>query len=324
MWVEVLAIAPGCAYLTRGCPQPAGQIVTVFPSALLTDRGVVAVSGPDAEKLLQGLITNDVVGLQEGEAIFAGLLAPQGKVLFDFLLVRTGDGYLLDVAGDKAADLVKRLTLYRLRSKVDIVDRSAGLVVIAAWGDLAIDAASPSGIVGYSDPRLAELGRREFAKSAETPLHSGQSASEAAYHAHRIARGVPEGGRDYAYGDAFPHEALLDQLNGVSFSKGCYVGQEIVSRMQHRGTARKRIVQVMGDHPLPTTGADVVAGDIVIGTLGSASDREGLALVRLDRAAEFKAKGVALSAGGVRLELRKPAFATFELEPKPVATVSPT
>lgn len=298
--------------------------MTVFSNAQLTDRGVVSVIGPDAEKLLQGLVTNDVP-TEAGAAAFAGLLSPQGKIQFDFLIVCTVDGFLLDVARDRAADLVKRLALYRLRSRAEIADRSTDLVVTAAWGaDARTDAPLPSSVViGFSDPRLPELGSRHIANAAQTPVHSGQSASEAAYHAHRIALGVPEGGRDYAFGDTFPHEALFDQLRGVSFDKGCYVGQEIVSRMEHRGTARKRIVPVTGQSTLPDGGADIMAGDVAIGKLGSVAAANGLALVRLDRAADFKAKGVGLTAGGVAISLRRPAFATFPLEPEHVTVPSP-
>jgi folate-binding protein YgfZ len=283
--------------------------MTAPRQALLTDRGVVAVTGEDAEKLLQGLVTNNVAGLAPGCLVFAGLLSPQGKILSDFVMQRSGDGFLLDVAQDRAADLAKRLTLYRLRSKVDIEDRSQDFAVVAAWG------AEPDAGMGLRDPRLAALGTREIVEAGAAPAHGSHTDAEAAYHTHRIALGVPEGGRDYAYGDAFPHEALYDQLNGVSFDKGCYVGQEIVSRMEHRGTARKRIVMIEGAVELPDSGSDVKAGDVVIGILGSTAGRRGLALVRLDRAGEFIAKGIPLKAGDVAVTLHKPPFAAFSMEP---------
>ncbi len=291
------------------------------PFAILSDRGVVGVSGADAEKLLQGLITNDVPA-QSGHATYAGLLTPQGKIQFDFFVLRTDDGFLIDVARDKAADLAKRLTIYRLRSKADIADRSDALAVRAYWDD--VDPRAADGVHFYRDPRLPQMRWRAISPAEDTPVTTAQSAGEQAYHAHRIALGVPEGGRDYVFGDTFPHEALFDQLHGVSFTKGCYVGQEIVSRMQHRGTARKRIVPVTGEGDLPASGTDVTAGDVVIGTLGSTAGRDGLALVRLDRAAEFKAKGVSLTAGSVPIALRKPAFATFELEPARDAAAQPS
>lgn len=285
--------------------------MTVLTSSLLTDRGAVSVTGPDAAKLLQGLVTNDIAGAKAGAAVFAGLLSPQGKIQFDFFVVPQADGFLIDVARDKAADLAKRLTLYRLRSAVEIKLQDE-LIVGAIWGGEV-----PSEVATtFRDPRLPELGWRTLSQADASLDAAGLAKGEHAYHAHRIALGVPEGGRDYPWGDAFPHEALFDQLHGVSFTKGCYVGQEIVSRMQHRGTARKRIVKIEGETQLPVTAAPITAGDVEIGTLGSTNDCAGLALVRLDRAAEFKAKGIPLMAGAVPLKLSKPAFATFELDPK--------
>ncbi|MGQ0672704.1 MAG: CAF17-like 4Fe-4S cluster assembly/insertion protein YgfZ [Hyphomicrobium sp.] len=283
--------------------------------ALLTDRGVVSVSGPDAARLLQGIITNDMDRLEPERAMFAGLLSPQGKVQFNFLVVKRGTGFLLDVARDRAGEFAKRLMLYRLRAKVDIVDASEAYTVTAAWGTTAgaiID-------TGVSDPRLPALGLRIITprdKAMDAVATTGAIATAADYHAHRIALGVPEGGKDYAFGDAFPHEACMDQLNGISFTKGCYVGQEIVARMEHRGTARKRIVPVVAATALPATGTDIVAGDVTIGTLGSTADTRGLALIRLDRAAEFNEKGVGLTAGGVPLSIQKPVWATFDLDPR--------
>ena len=279
--------------------------------ALLPDRGVVSVTGPEAEKLLQGVITNDMDLLGTQPAIHAGLLTPQGKILFDFLVVKADGGFLLDVARDKAADLVKRLSLYKLRAKVEIRDASSELVVFAMWGDNPTSNTRPDVL----DPRLLALGIRFIALADAVKDHeaasNGESVPPADYHAHRISLGVPEGGKDYAFGDAFPHEALFDQLHGVSFEKGCYVGQEVVSRMEHRGTARKRVVPVVAEAPLPATGTEITAGDQLIGTLGSSAGKRGLALLRLDRAAEMKTKGADLMAGPVRVEIELPPWAKF-------------
>ncbi|MGA7116977.1 MAG: folate-binding protein, partial [Hyphomicrobium sp.] len=250
---------------------------------VLPDRGIVAVNGSDATKLLQGLVTNDVALLDTQPAIYAGLLSPQGKILFDFIVVKTRDGALIDVAKDQAAALVKRLTMYKLRAAVTIADVSADHTVVAAFGP---DAQFGQGIV-YSDPRLPDLGLRAIVETKDAVAVNSEAS---AYHAFRIGLGVPEGGLDYAFGDAFPHEALFDQLHGVSFTKGCYVGQEIVSRMEHRGTARKRIVPVNADGPL-VEGAAVMAGEVEIGRVGSVAGSRGLALLRLDRVDEFAAKG---------------------------------
>jgi hypothetical protein len=277
--------------------------------ALLPDRGVVTVTGADAATLLQGLITNDLGRLERQPAIHAGLLTPQGKILFEFFVVRRPEGFALEVLKDKAAELVKRLTLYKLRAKVEIRDASADWVVAATWN--GADALLGDALA-FPDPRLAALGSRALVPiAAARPL--GVNASD--YQAHRIACGVPEGGKDYVLGDTFPHEALFDQMGSVDFAKGCYVGQEVVSRMEHRGTARKRIVPVEGDAALPAIGTEIRAADAAIGTLGSTADRRGLALLRLDRAAEAAHKGQPLTAGDVALTIRLPDWVRFPLEP---------
>lgn len=269
--------------------------------ALLPDRGIVSVTGADARTFLDNMITNELGGLGEGRALFTGLLSPQGKVLFDFFVTQAEGGYRLDVARDKTAELVKRLSMYKLRADVVIADLSVDGVVFALWG---ADAHS-FGQRSFVDPRHIALGLRVYSTQAhsldDAKATNGFDATPEAFHAHRIALGVPEGGHDFAYGEVFPHEALMDQLNGVSFTKGCYVGQEIVARMEHRGTARKRFVRVTGVAPLPPRGTDVLAAEVPIGAMGSSEGTQGLALMRLDRVAEFAAKGVGLSVGGTAL-----------------------
>lgn len=289
---------------------------------LLDDRGVVSVTGADAEKLLAGLITNDMALLDTtapdhgAPALYAGLLSPQGKILFDFLVVKTAGGFLLDTARDRAGELVKRLSMYKLRAAVDIRDVSADIAVAAAWGGVPVPTGETAGVHAFVDPRLPALGYRIImeAKSADASLAAiGVSASATAYHARRIRLGVPEGGRDFVFGDTFPHEALLDQLHGVSFTKGCFVGQEVVSRMQHRASVRKRVVPVIGDAALPPGPLPVLAGEVEIGRLGSVSEARGLALLRLDRVAEARRDRISLSAGGVALGVELPSFATFDI-----------
>ena len=273
--------------------------------ALLDDRGVVSVTGEDAGKFLDSIITNDMELLETQGAIFAGLLTPQGKILFDFFVVKTANGFLLDVARDQVAAFVKRLTMYKLRAKIAIVDVTADFVAMVLWGADAASSGETKRTVSFGDPRPPDLGRRilaeaTFAKDISSAANA-MNCPPAAYHAHRIALGVPEGGHDYAFGETFPHEALFDQLNGVSFTKGCYVGQEIVARMEHRGTARRRIVQVRGEGLLPPAGTDILAGEVSIGAMGSSAGAQGLAMLRLDRVAEFTGKGVALTAAGIKI-----------------------
>lgn len=287
--------------------------MTHAKSALLPDRGVVRVSGEDAEKLLQGIITSDMELLIGQPAIHAALLTPQGKILFEFFVARSSDGFLLETAQDQAANLAKRLTMYKLRAKVDIRETGAEHVVMAMWGDDPQAPGGTGGAVSFPDPRLPELGLRVLAEAQSAAniaaATNGMDADAQDYHAHRIALGVPEGGKDYAFGDAFPHEANLDLLHGVSFSKGCFVGQEVVSRMQHRSTARKRIVIIEGSAPLQS-GSEITAGPATIGTIGSEAGNRGLALVRLDRADEMQRKGEQLTAAGSAIAIRRPAYFT--------------
>jgi tRNA-modifying protein YgfZ len=284
--------------------------MTERKTALLPDRGIVRVDGADAEKLLEQIVTNDVPPAAARQWVLAALLTPQGKILCDFLIARHGGGFLLDAPADRAAELVRRLTMYRLRAQVEIADASGDLLVQVAW---AAPAALDAGEAAFHavDPRLGELGLRILASPGAA---AGTNATPADYHAHRILLGVPEGGKDYAFGDTFPHEANLDLLGGISFTKGCFIGQEVVSRMKHRGTARRRVVPVEGEATL-APGAPVTAGEVEIGRTGSVAGTRGLAMVRLDRAAEAAAKGQPLRAGGVAIALRQPAWASFELAP---------
>ena len=266
---------------------------------LLSERGVLRISGPQCETFLQDLVTNDVTALASGEGRYAALLTPQGKILFDMIIIAIEEdgarGFLIDCPREQAAELAKRLGFYRLRAKVTIDNRSDEMAVLAC-----LDAAPQIDGIVVRDPRSEALGYRAY-----VPREQARAAEidASAYEARRIAVGVPKGGVDFAYGDAFPHEANLDLINGVDFTKGCYVGQEVVSRMQHRGTTRKRIVKVAFSADAPPPGTDIKAGDILIGTMGSSAGTHGLAMVRLDGAEEAKAAGAPLIAAGTALDV---------------------
>lgn len=279
--------------------------------ALLEDRGVVSVSGEDAAKLLQGIITNDMELLNTQPAIHTALLTPQGKILFEFFVAKTGSGYLLDVARTQVPDFIKRLTMYKLRAKADIRDVTASYRVIAVWGPSRQSHSVASAAATFADPRLDGLGLRMLAEErAATDLKSTTGAIEATaadYDAHRIALGIPEITRDYPPNDTFAHEANLDALGSVSFTKGCFVGQEVASRMEHRGTARTRAVIVESGSPLLPTG-EITAGDAAIGTIGSTAGNRAIALVRLDRADEAATKGKPLKAGDATVVILRPAY----------------
>jgi folate-binding protein YgfZ len=279
-------------------------------AAFLPDRGVVKVSGNDARDFLNGLLTTDVALLRPGLGRFGALLTPQGKITTDFLITEAppghGGGFLVDCPRALAQGLADKLGFYRLRAKVVIENLSDSLGVLAVWdGDPAL---KPD--LAFADPRNAALGWRilvpqELAKKA-ADLIGAEMVDSTAYDAHRVASGVPRGGVDFMYGDAFPHETNMDRLHGVDFDKGCYVGQEVVSRMQHRGTARTRTVRIILDGPAPEPGAVVLAGDKPIGTMGSAAGHHGLALIRIDRAADALASGTPLTSGGLAIRLAEP------------------
>jgi folate-binding protein YgfZ len=284
-------------------------------AALLPDRGVVKVTGEDARGFLNGLVTNDMGKVAPGAPHYAALLTPQGKIVVDFIVAEAaaedGGDFFLDCPRALAPTLVEKLNFYKLRAKVLVEDLSAALGVMAVWDGEAL---SDYGL-SYADPRLPALGTRTMLPPevvAEAAADIGASLVEPeAYEAHRVALGVPRGGLDFVYGDTFPHEANLDQLNGVDFTKGCYIGQEVVSRVEHRASARSRIVSIAYDEFAPPAGAAVMAGEKEIGHLGSTAKGRGLALLRLDRVADAAAAGTPLTCGNTPIRLVKPDWAKF-------------
>ena len=283
-------------------------------AALLPERAVIRISGEDATHFLQGLVTSDVGALTAGETRFAALLTPQGKILFDFLVIAIteddGGGFVLDAPRALEGDLAQRLGFYRLRAKVEIARRPDLAVAVVLEGAVPADFG-----LAYLDPRHGALGTRivlptEGAAAAFRDAGFALGESEE-WQKKRIALGVPEGGQDFIYGDTFPHEADMDQLGGVDFQKGCFVGQEVVSRMEHRGSARTRIVPIAYEHASPLPGVEVKIGEKAAGFLGSTANGRGLAKVRLDRIEEGLAANEKLSAGNVPITLVKPDWAKF-------------
>jgi len=287
-----------------------------MPAALLPDRGVVKVAGESAEQFLNGLLTADIGKVTPDCAAFAALLTPQGKIIVDCIAVeappKAGGGFFLDCPRALAPSLVDKLNFYKLRAKVIIENLSESLGVLAAWGG---SGGTKYGLC-YADPRLPALGLRVM-----IPPHLARAVSESLnaelvdvklYEAHRIALGIPRGGTDFVYGDAFPHETDMDQLNGVDFAKGCFVGQEVVSRIEHRGTARTRVVPFAYEGFAPDAGAAVTALQKTVGTLGSTNAGRGLAMLRLDRVEEAISAGTPLVSGDITLQLIKPDWARFQ------------
>jgi len=285
-------------------------------AALLPDRGVVKVVGDDARRFLNGLVTNDMANVTPGKPRFAALLTPQGKIIVDFIIAEApaedGGGFFLDCPRALALTLVEKLNFYKLRAKVICEDLSEVLGVMAIWDGTAD---SEYGL-SYPDPRLPVLGSRvilppHLAAEAAADL-SATLVNADTYEVHRIAVAVPRGGLDFVYGDTFPHEADMDQLGGVDFDKGCYVGQEVVSRVEHRARARSRVVPIVYEEFAPSSGLPVMAGGKQVGTLGSTAKGRGLALLRLDRVEDALTAGMPLQAGGIAIRAVKPAWAKFD------------
>jgi hypothetical protein len=272
-----------------------------MPSARLPERSVIALTGETVFSFLQNIITADMEKVDRLGIGYSALLTPQGKIICDFFVLKADDGYRIDVAQTAADALIKRLTLYRLRAKVEIAAR-VDLAVWVAWGE---DATMPETAV--ADPRLAALGCRWIAAQDGDAV----SAPASDWDAWRIAHGIPEGGVDFPFDDSFPHDAALDALGAIAFDKGCYIGQEVVSRMRHRGTARRRIVTITGEGALPEAGTDILAAGNPIGRLGSSFGETGIAVVRLDRLEKAVAADQPVEAGAVRLQVSLPDWATY-------------
>ncbi|MEO4044522.1 folate-binding protein YgfZ [Hoeflea sp. CAU 1731] len=268
----------------------------------LKNRGLVDIHGPDAETLLQDVITCDLLSLEAGVARQGALLTPQGKIMFDFLVSRHGkDGFRFDIDRSALGDFVKRMTMYKLRAKV-FIEPEESTSVTAVW-----DEETPQ--KSLADERFAQVSDvcRLYGEAG------GETASLLDYDRLRVDNGVAEAGRDYEAGDAFPHDALMDLNRGVSFKKGCFVGQEVVSRMQHRGTARRRVMKVWAEVDLPESGAAVTASGKSVGTLGSVVGDRALAILRTDRVASALDKDTALLAGDVPVRLAFPEWTGLSL-----------
>ncbi|MDU0363407.1 folate-binding protein YgfZ [Rhizobium sp. 25PS6] len=264
-----------------------------MPAVFLKDRSLLLVSGAEAQSFLQNLITTDIAALGADEARPGALLTPQGKILFDFMIWRDRDGYTIETDAGQRDGLLKRLTMYKLRAAVTLAPSTEEGVTVS-WDEDA---------EGIRDSRFTKAGVMLIRR----PGKHGDGA-EALYDALRIRHGIVTSGSDFALQDAFPHDVLMDFNGGLSFRKGCYVGQEVVSRMQHRGTARRRVVTVSAATDLPGTGTEITAAGKPVGTLGSVDGGNGLAIVRIDRAGAAMAAGTPLLAGDTPVSLVLPAW----------------
>ena len=238
--------------------------------AHLPSRAVLSVSGEDRVSYLQGLVSNDVAAAAPGRAIWAALLTPQGKWLADFFIFAEGERLLLDVEAAQRDDLARRLMRFRLRAKVTI--QAEALDVVAAWDGLP----PPNGAVAAPDPRLQAAGWRLLGTGLPV------SADADAYDRHRLQLGLPDGSRDMETEKSVLLEAGFDELSGVSWTKGCYLGQELTARTKYRGLLKRRLVPVSAAAALPPPGSPILDGGNEVGTLRSSNGSLGLALIRLD------------------------------------------
>ena len=273
-------------------------------ASILDDRSVISVTGPDSRSFLQGLISNDIEACAPGRAIYAALLTPQGKILFEFFVAEHEGRLLLDCAAARASDFAKRLNFYRLRAKVEIAP-AVDMAVGALW-NWAPDAPTTEGIALFPDPRLPALGLRLVGpRGLVQGAIAGAEAGD--YRSHLLRHGVPDSG-DIPPDTMFALDAGFEELRGVDFRKGCYVGQEVTSRMKHRSNARRRFLIADIDGELPPAGTKLEASGREVGTLATGLHGRALALVRLDRVEEANSAGDDITASGQKVDLKRPSW----------------
>ncbi len=269
--------------LRRLAPPPAVAYLTMMTDiALLPDRAVLEIAGEDRVSFLQGLVSNDVAQAAPGRAIWAALLTAQGKWIADFFILADADRLLLDVEADQRDLLIKLLTRYRLRAKVTL--SRLDLPVYAAWNG------TPDAPLQAPDPRLPDAGWRILGDITPT-------TNAAAYDAHRLALGLPDGSRDLEPEKSTLVESGFDELHGISWEKGCYMGQELTARTKYRGLVKRRLVPVTIDGPLPAPGTPIFNDGVDCGTIRSGREGRALASLRLDaiRAAHLTCGGATLT-----------------------------
>ncbi len=284
--------------------------------SLLPHRSVIAVSGADRVEFLQGLISNDTTRVVPGHAIWAALLTPQGRFLNDMFVADGGsETLLLETERERAPALARKLSMYTLRSKAKVEDRANAMEVAVVFGEGAHQALGIEKAIAFADPRLPALGVRLLAPAGEAAAilasHGFLPATPADYDALRLAHGVPDGSRDLPVEKALLLESGFDELNGVDWKKGCYMGQELTARTKYRGLVRKRLFPVRLDGPLPAPGTPIERDGQEVGEIRSGSGDRALAMLRLD------AMAGALSAGGTRILPETPAWMRLPEAPGP-------
>ncbi|MFC5583890.1 YgfZ/GcvT domain-containing protein [Nitratireductor kimnyeongensis] len=275
-----------------------------MPTCHLIERALFHLKGPEAVPFLQNVITTDLSALQDGECRPSALLTPQGKILFDFLISRADlETFRIECRADIAAELVKRLTLYKLRAQVDISDINQTTIAVS-WETDSSSSENESTLIDRRFP--ANLGVRRHYGDLPDADRDKTNWDEL-----RIAHAVAESGSDFVLGEAFPHDVLYDQNGGVGLKKGCYVGQEVVSRMHHRGTARRRLLIAKGSANLPPHGTEIRADGKTVGNLGTVCGSKALAIVRIDRVKDAMDTAVSIVADDTAVTFSIPQWATF-------------
>ncbi len=296
--------------------------MTAPQHTFLEGRGLLKVSGDDAQDFLQGLISNDVTRVDEGHAIYAALLTAQGKFLFDFFITQAADGLVLETERERMGDLIKKLTMYKLRAQVSLQDISDDFAVAVIWGGGAHELAALPGEAGAAapwnggtaivDPRLAGAGLRVVLAAESAAEVAGQwpstPAQPADYDLHRLGLGLPDGSRDLVLEKSILLESGFDELHGVDWEKGCYMGQELTARTKYRGLVKKRLVPVSFDGEVPEPGTPVMIDGKEAGELRSGRGGKALALMRLEHLANADAR---FTVGGAALVAHKPDWADF-------------
>lgn len=292
---------------------------------LLEDRGFIAVIGDDARPFLQGLISNDVDKVTPDQAIHAAFLTPQGKYLHDFFVVAIENALIIDCEAERLDDLLRRLRMYKLRAQVALDDVTDDHIAVALVGDgapaaaglgsSAGDACTFAGGVAFIDPRLAAAGGRAVLPrpDAEAGLaeHGFTITDRGAYDSIRLSLGLPDGSADMPVDKAVLLENGFEELNGVDFDKGCFLGQEVTARTKYRGLVKKRLMPVSIDGEAPPAGTPVLLGDEEAGEMRSSHDGLGLALMRLAVVEKAAGGDIVFTAGNARVTPRKPDWATY-------------
>lgn len=255
----------------------------------LSDRCIVRISGEDSRTFMQGLISNDIEKADGSNAIYAALLTPQGKYQFDFFIVADNGDLLLDGVKGDADALIKKLTMFKLRSKATLEDVTANYAVYALIGDDAADVLdegaqtkTEDGAILFADPRLPQAGVRVIAPAdMDATALGGDNGSEDDYQKHRISLGLPEAPLDLEKEKSILLESGFDELSGVDWKKGCYMGQELTARTKYRGLVKKRLFPVTLSRPGVEAGSDVMQDGKVIGEIRSVMDDRAIAMLRL-------------------------------------------